>query len=88
MSATTHKKLNLPLPLDLHRELFAESRELGVPATRIVRSVLENWLAERRRIRRREEIRQFAREAAGQGLDLDPELEAVAAAELLVLDPE
>ena len=82
MSTSTCKKLNLPLPDELHRELFAESREAGIPATRLVRSVLEGWLQERRRSRRREEVRRFALEHASGELDLDPELEAASTEEL------
>lgn len=82
MSVTAVKKLNLPLPLEMHKALFSESRELGVPTTRLVRSVLEEWLGERRRARRREEIRQFAIACAGTELDLDLELEATGAGEL------
>jgi hypothetical protein len=82
MSLTAYKKLNLPLPESMHEALFAESREAGVPATRLVRSVLEEWLLERRRARRREEVRRFAQGHAGTELDLDPDLDAAATAEL------
>lgn len=82
MTTTAYKKLNLPIPPEMHDALFAESREMGIPTTRLVRSVLEEWLGERRRARRREEIRQFALACAGTGLDLDPELEAAATEEL------
>ena len=82
MGASTFKKLNLPLPDEMHRALFAESHEAGVPATRLVRSVLEDWLRQRRRERRREEVRRFAMEHAGSELDLDPELESAAEEEL------
>ncbi len=82
MTTTTLKKLNLPLPLEMHEALFAESRELGVPATRLVRSLLEDWLRERRRTRRREEVRRFAMKCAGTELDLDGDLEAAATEEL------
>ncbi len=82
MGVTAYKKLNLPLPEEMHEALFAESREVGVPATRLVRSVLEDWLQERRRARRRAEIRRFALAHADTELDLDPELEAAATAEL------
>jgi len=82
MTTTTFKKLNLPLPSEMHEALFAESREMGLPATRVVRSLLEDWLRERRRARRRDEVRRFAMACAGSDLDLDPELEAAAAEEL------
>lgn len=82
MTTTTFKKLNLPLPQDMHEALFSEAREMGVATTRLVRSVLEEWLRERRRTRRREEIREFAQACAGGQLDLDPQLEAAATEEL------
>lgn len=82
MTTTALKKLNLPLPLEMHEALFAESRDLGIPATRLVRSLLEDWLGDRRRARRKEEIRRFAMEHAGTELDLDPDLEAASTEEL------
>lgn len=78
----TTKKINLPLPGDLHRAIFAEAREQGMPATRLVRSILRRWLDERARAREAEELSRFAREHAGSELDLAPELEAAAMAEL------
>lgn len=76
------KKLNLPLPHDMHDAIFAESRRQGVSAARLVRGVLEDWLRERQRELRREEVRRFALEHAGTDLDLDPDLEAAATQEL------
>ena len=73
MSTMATKKLNLRLPQEIHEAIFAESHEMGVPATRLVRSVLEDWLRERRRARRREKVRRFAIEHAGSELDLAPE---------------
>jgi len=80
------KKLNLPLAPEMHEALFAESRSLGIPATKLARRVLEEWLRERRRKRLRQEIRRFALAAAGSRADLDPELEASAVEELGRLD--
>lgn len=82
MTATTFKKLNLPLPPEMHEALFAESKDMGIPATRLVRTVLEDWLRGRRKARRREEIRQFATACAGTEFDLDTELEAAAVEDL------
>ncbi len=84
----TVKKLNLPMPPELHEALFAESRSLGVPATRIVRSALEDWLAKRRRARLEEEIHRFATTYGGTEVDLDPQLEQAATEELLRLDDD
>ena len=82
MGFTSYKKFNLPLPEEVHRALFAESRLAGVPATRLARSVLEHWIEQRRREHRRDEIRQFATEYAGSALDLDSDLEVAATEEL------
>ena len=85
MSVTTYKKLNLPLPEEMHKALFAESRYAGVPATRLARSVLEGWIEQRQRERRRDEVREFATKYGGSELDLDPVLEDAAAEELSFL---
>ena len=82
MTATTFKKLNLPLPLEMHEALFSESKDMGIPTTRLVRTVLEDWLQERRRARRQEEVRQFAIAHAGTKLDLDVELDDAATEDL------
>ena len=81
-ASVANKKLQLLLPVEMHEALFAESRERGVPATRLVRSVLEEWLQERRSSRRREEIRQFAQACAGTELDIVSSLEASATEDL------
>ena len=80
------KKLNLPLPEETHAALFDESRRTGVPATRLVREALEDWLRKRERERRRDEVRLFANENAGGEYDLDPALEIIAAEELQRFD--
>ena len=82
MSVTSYKKLNIPLPEEMHRALFAESRHSGIPATRLVRSILEDWIEQQKRKRRRDDVRKFATTYAGSELDLDPELEDAAAEEL------
>ncbi|NJL26546.1 MAG: hypothetical protein HC897_01060 [Thermoanaerobaculia bacterium] len=69
MSTIAAKKLNLPLPHDMHDAIFAESRRLGVSAARLVRTVLEDWLGERRRELRREEVRRFALEELGDTIE-------------------
>jgi len=88
MTTSPTKKFNLPLPEETHRALFDESRRTGIPATRLVRSALEDWLQERKREHRKSEIRQFALEHAGSEYDLDPALESVAAEELLRFDED
>ncbi len=82
------KKLNLPLSPELHAALFTESHNLGIPTTRLVRSVLEEWIEKRRRDRLDEEIYRFAMTWGGTEIDLDPELEQAATEELLRLDDD
>jgi len=86
MSINSTKKLSLPLPEEMHKALFAEARRAGVPATRLARSAIEDWLRRRKRDRRREEIRRFAVEHADSEYDLDPVLESIAADELRDFD--
>lgn len=76
------KKMNLPLPPRLHTALLGEARRRRVPATRLVRSVLEDWVVRQQRELEAAEIRRFASELAGTDLDLDPELEAAGVEEL------
>ena len=82
MATTTIKKFNLPLPAKMHEALFSASREAGVPATRLARSVLEAWLRDRQRESRRAEVRRYAEEHANTEFDLDTEVEAAATTEL------
>ena len=88
MPSPQTKKINLPLSEDTHRALFEEARRTGVPATRIVRAALEEWLRQRKRERRRDEIREFATRHAGSEYDLDPTLESIAADETVSYDED
>ena len=88
LPSTKIKKLNLPLSEETHRALFEEARRAGVPATRIVRTALEEWLRQRQRERRRDEIHEFATRHAGSEYDLDPILESNAADETVAYDEE
>ncbi len=82
------KKLNLPLSPELHAALFTEPHNLGIPTTRLVRSVLEEWIEKRHRARLDEESYRFAMTWGGTEIDLDPELEQAATEELLRLDKD
>ena len=84
MSVTTFRKLNLPLPEEMHKALFAESKHAGIPATRLARSAIQAWLDQQRQERRKEEIHKFAMKNAGSDLDLDQYLEAAATDELIL----
>jgi hypothetical protein len=88
MPTSPPRKFNLPLPEEIHAALFDESRRTGVPATRLAREALEDWLRRRERDRRREEVRRFAMDNAGGEYDLDPALESIAAEELQEFDED
>jgi hypothetical protein len=79
------RKMNLPLPAQVHAAVFREARRAGIPATRLVRQVLGQWLSEQARAREADEIRCFAAAHAGSQVDLDP---ALAAAGLELLEPD
>ena len=88
MTVSSPKKLNLPLPEGMHSALFAEARRTGVPATRLARAAIEDWLEKQKRDRRRDDVRRFALGHAGGEYDLDPVLESVAAEELRRFDED
>ncbi|MBK6406038.1 MAG: hypothetical protein IPF66_13885 [Holophagales bacterium] len=60
----------------------ARNRGEGIPATTLVREAIEGWIDDQKAKRLRDEIAAYALEMAGTSADLDPELEAAAAAEL------
>lgn len=76
------RTFHVPLPDHMHAALRAEAHEQRRPATDLVRRAIESWLAQRRRERLAEEIRTYAEATAGTVWDLDPDLEAAAAAHL------
>jgi len=88
MSPSPTKKLNLPLSEEMHAALFDEARRTGVPATRLARAALEEWLENRKREARKEEVRRFALKHAGSEHDLDHDLERMAAEELERFDED
>jgi hypothetical protein len=75
--------MNLPLPPALHAAIFKEARRSGVPATKLVRQILGDWLQAHQRAREEEEIREFARRHAGSEIDLDEDLEGAATETLM-----
>ena len=82
---TAMNNFHLPLDEDLHAALRREADMDGVPATRVARQALKEWLAARERARRDEAIRRYAEAYAGV-TDLDAELEG-AGVELMLEDP-
>lgn len=66
---------HLPLSTELHELLRKEAKESGQPATAIAREVLQDGLAQRRKLRLHRQIAAWAAEHAGTDLDLDQDLE-------------
>lgn len=79
--------MNLSLPESTHAAVFRKAKRRRVPATRLVRSVLSDWLAAQARERAAEAIRRFAETRGGSATDLDPALET-AGLELIDADPD
>jgi plasmid stability protein len=61
---------HLPLSTELHELLREEAEESGQPATAIARQILQDGLAQRRKVRLRRQIATWAAAHAGTDLDL------------------
>jgi hypothetical protein len=72
---SARKNFHLPLPPELYDELRSTAREVGQPTTRLAQELMRVGLDEWRRVRRRQQIAMYARQAAGSTEDLDPDLE-------------
>lgn len=77
---------HVPLSEDTYARLRQEAARCGRPATTLARAAIQAWLRQRRKVARRQAIAAFAAECAGTPLDLDAELEAAAAEDLLGLE--
>lgn len=66
---------HLPLSTELHELLREEAEQSGQPATAIAREVLQDGLAQRRKLRLHRQIATWAAAHAGTDLDLDEDLE-------------
>ena len=82
MPEASRKKLHVPLPADLHADLFEHSERLGAPATAIAREAIEEWLERRRQAELAAQIRAYAKRTAGSRRDLDAPLESAGVEEL------
>lgn len=77
---------HVPLPPELHELLREEAEQSGQPATAVARQVLQDGLAQRRKLRLHRQIAAWAAAHAGSGLDLDQDLEQ-AGLEALAAEP-
>ncbi len=83
MSKATAKNLHVPLPDELNRELRAEAKRSGQPATELAREAIRSLLENRKREALHREIADYATVVAGTQQDLDPDLEAASVEHLL-----
>jgi metal-responsive CopG/Arc/MetJ family transcriptional regulator len=83
MSTATLKNLHVPLPDELNRELRAEAKRSGQPATELAREAIRNLLEHRKRETLHSEIAAYATAVAGTQQDLDSDLEAASVEHLL-----
>jgi|GEM_PF-5411552 len=68
------QNFHVPLTDETWTELKQEARKSRVPATRLAREALEEWLAVRRKLARDEAIRRYAQHHGGGPADLDETL--------------
>ncbi len=86
MSKSAMQNLHVPLPADLNKELRAEARRSGQPATQLARDAIQNLLEARKREALHDEIGAYAKAAAGTPQDLDSELENASIEHLLAME--
>jgi len=79
-SAARKRNFHLPLPDETYAALRDVANAANVPATTLAREVIEQWLAERRRMATQRAISDYARRWAGTNVDLDSSLEAAGVA--------
>jgi hypothetical protein len=70
------KNFHLPLPERTYVLLRAEADRARLPATTLVRKVIDAWLEDQARKARHDAIAEYAAMMAGTEFDLDSELEA------------
>jgi predicted transcriptional regulator len=83
MAGARRKNVHVPLDPELHARLVAQARRVRSPVTVVAREAIAVWTAEQERRAEGEAIRAYAEAMAGTEVDLDEELEAAAAADLL-----
>lgn len=76
METTKTHNFHVPLSDKLNRELRAEAKRTGRPATELAREAIEHLVEDRKREAIHREIATYARAIAGSPEDLDSELEA------------
>lgn len=67
---------HVPLPEELYRALRSEAERTGQPATVLVREAIREWVERQEQVALHQAISEYAHEAAGSAVDLDPDLEA------------
>jgi len=77
------KNFHVPLPIELYELLKENAKDQSMPATKVVRRLIEHWIELRKRKKIQEEFSSFARKYAGSEYDLDEDLERMS---LEVLD--
>ncbi len=86
MPKSAMQNLHVPLPADLNKELRAEARRSGRPATWLARYAIQKLLEERKREALHNEIGAYAEAAADTPQDLDSELENASIEHLLDME--
>jgi len=80
------RNFHLPLPEETYTRLSAEAERTQIPATKLARQAVDQWLRLQSRKVRRDAITAYAVQMAGTHLDLDPALEGAAIQHLVEAD--
>ena len=83
MSTAKLHNFHVPLTDKLNKELRAEAKRAGQPATELAREAIESLLEDRKREALHREIAAYTRAVAGTPQDLDSELEVASIDHLL-----
>ena len=76
MQQSQNRNFHVPLPEELYQALRLEAERRRLPATVLVREVVEEWVERLRAEALHTEIAKYAAENAGGSADIDVQLEA------------
>jgi hypothetical protein len=75
MQTTDRKNIHVPLPHALHEGLREQAERLGLPATTLARTAIEEWVSKAKKAQVEEELRRYVAAMAGTESDLDEAFE-------------
>lgn len=86
-SKATHN-FHLPLPRETYRRLRELSKRRSMPATKMARDAINQWLEQQEKEERDRQIETYAQAVAGTDADIDETLEAASIEHLMETEIE